>query len=127
MKKNLFAGILFLFCVTWVCVGPATAQESTNTPMDAFIARAKLQYSFKSVDNIWQKADPARFKPVDNYVSKAQLFTLDQGHYALLWTKRTKVSAWYCPMVITVLTRSTCRASTFMPTALKCGKMQAAC
>ncbi len=90
MKKNLFAGILFLFCVTWVCVGPATAQESTNTPMDAFIARAKLQYSFKSVDNIWQKADPARFKPVDNYVSKAQLFTLDQGALRTFMDQKNK-------------------------------------
>ncbi len=58
--------------------------------MDAFIARAKLQYSFKSVDNIWQKADPARFKPVDNYVSKAQLFTLDQGALRTFMDQKNK-------------------------------------
>jgi hypothetical protein len=77
MKANLLLRTMVLLCIYWACAGSVTAQENTNTPMEAFIARAKLQYSFKSVDNIWQEADASRFKSVEPYVTKAQLFTLD--------------------------------------------------
>lgn len=90
MKLNLLARTAFLFCSLWACVGPVTAQEDSNTPMEAFIARAKLQYSFKSVDNIWQKAEESRFKPVDQYVSKAQLFTIDPAALAGFMAQKNK-------------------------------------
>lgn len=48
--------------------------QAENTPTEAFIAREKLQHSFRPVNNLLQEDLQASLSAVDSYVSKAQFF-----------------------------------------------------
>lgn len=90
MKRNLLFKTIVLFLIYGACTNPAIAQEVTNTPMEAFIARARMQNSFKLVEHIWQKADASGLKSTEAYVSKAQLFTLDPAALSTFMTQKNK-------------------------------------
>lgn len=51
--------------------------QAQNTPLAAFIAREKLQHSFRPVNGLLKEAPQPPLASVDAYVSKAQFFDLD--------------------------------------------------
>lgn len=67
----------------------AVAQEG-NTPMDVFIAREKLQHSFRPVAGLLLDDQQTTLSTVEGYVQKAQFFQLDQAQLKSFMSQNSK-------------------------------------
>jgi|GEM_PF-638890 len=87
MKPNLPYACRLLF-VLMLFAFAAPGRE--YTPMDAFIARERLQHSFRPVPGLWSVNHSISQASVDRYVTKAQFFTLDKAGLAAFMEQKNK-------------------------------------
>jgi hypothetical protein len=77
MKATLLKYAVALYALLFLSFF-AVAQDG-NTPMEVFIAREKLQHSFRPVTGLLRQDLQASLSSVEAYVHKAQFFRLDQA------------------------------------------------
>lgn len=86
LLRSAFA-FIFLFLLSFLTHSPATAQQSTL--VEAFIARVKMQHSFKPVA-LWQTDKAADAAATASYVSQAAFFQLDLARLGTLMEQRER-------------------------------------
>ncbi len=89
MKLTLLRVACALCFFSFFPLFAALAQES-NTPLEAFIAREKLQHSFRPVNGLLKEVPASSLPSADAYVSKAQFFDLDPIQLGDLMTRNNK-------------------------------------